>query len=120
AVWCVPEVSRQDWLVLDVFLGGALHFEWRLVDAFAEPVDWDAAAEAAMRAIPDVDVLPLGKRRCQLGIVRFGGRPELFEGPSLHPFDLAVEWRRHQPRDALIGHCAHAGPSRRDQRNRCL
>lgn len=89
-------------MALDIVGGGDPLIERRLVDAITETVDWDAAAEALVKAFPGVEALPLSKRLFQLGIVAFDEGPNLVEHCSLHPVDLAVEMRRALPDRATL------------------
>ncbi len=88
-----PAFSRRDELLGQVVVCFDFLADRRVVDTLAEPIDRGKAAQAVVRPLPVVEVLPLCKEPVQLGIVEVHRRPEFLERGLLDPLDLAVEMR---------------------------
>jgi len=71
--------------------GGDLFAERDVVDVVAEAVDGRVAAEAVVRPVPDIELLPFNNLGFEFGVTWVHGGPELFEVCALNALDLPVE-----------------------------
>ena len=82
-----PVVPWQDELAIRIVVGGDLFAGGSLAKEVAHTVNRRPAAEAVVRAVPVVEMLPLREPVFELRIPQIDSGPELFESVSLHPFD---------------------------------
>ena len=85
-----PVVPRQDELTIRIVVGGDLLAGGSLAKEIAHTVNRRAAAEAVVRAVPVVEVLPFGDPVLELRIPQIDSGPELFESASLYPWEICA------------------------------